>query len=81
MHVITQANSTDIISRAHTAGRKVLISIGGGDTARGFQGATTSANLPRFITNIVSLMSSRGYDGVDIDWEPLQSVDAVQFGN
>ena len=78
---ITTANSADVVSRAHAAGRKVLICVGGAGTESLFQGATSVANLPVFINNLTNFMATRGYDGVDIDWEPLPSTDAQQFTN
>jgi chitinase len=71
--------SADLLSRAHAAGVPVLISVGGENTAAGFRGATSSANLSGFIANIVNFMVSRGYDGVDVDWEVLAASDATQF--
>lgn len=78
---ITLANSTDVLATAHAAGRKVLICIGGADSQAGFQGATSGANLGAFITNIVNFLSTRGYDGVDVDWEPLDPGDSAQYAN
>ena len=78
---LTLAKSSDIVSRTHTAGRKVLICIGGGGSQAGFQGAASGANLPAFISNITNFMAVRGYDGVDIDWEPLPTTDAQRFTN
>jgi chitinase len=78
---LTPAYSADLISRAHTAGRKVLICVGGGGTQAGFQGAASPANRATFINNIITLMTSRGYDGVDIDWEPVPTSDASSFTN
>ncbi len=78
---ISSANSADIVSHAHAAGKKVLICVGGADSQAGFQGATTAANRGTFITNLVNFMSSRGYDGIDIDWEALDPSDANQYTN
>ena len=78
---ISSGNSADIVSRAHAAGLKVLICVGGADSESGFQGATTNANLPAFITNLTNFMAARGYDGIDIDWEPLHIADAQQYSN
>ena len=69
------------MTNAHNAGRKVLISVGGASSQAGFQGATSSANLSTFISNTVNFMTSRGYDGIDLDWEPLDASDATQFSN
>jgi chitinase len=78
---LSSGNSSDIVSHAHAAGKKVLFCIGGAGSQTGFQGATSSANRSGFITNLVNLMSARGYDGIDIDWEPLDPSDANQFTN
>jgi chitinase len=78
---ISTANSSDLVLQAHAAGRKVLICVGGGGTESLFQGATSPANLPVFISNLTNFMATRGYDGVDIDWEPLPSSDAQQYTN
>jgi chitinase len=80
-NVISASNSSDIIARTHNAGKKVLICIGGASTQSGFQGATTAAKRGLFVTNLVNFMSARGYDGIDIDWEPLDASDANQFTN
>jgi len=76
---ITIANSADVISRAHVSGTKVLICVGGADTETLFQGATSGVNL--FINNLTNFVATRGYDGVDIDWEPLPAADAQQYTN
>ncbi|HVU07202.1 MAG TPA: glycoside hydrolase family 18 protein [Verrucomicrobiae bacterium] len=78
---VTTANSSDIVSRAHAAGIKVLICVGGADSESGFQGATSNANLALFINNLTNFMATRGYDGVDVDWEPLPSSDFQQYTN
>jgi chitinase len=78
---LTAANSASIVSNAHAAGKKVLVCVGGASTQTEFQGATSDATRGAFITNLVNFMSSRGYDGIDVDWEPLDPGDARQFTN
>jgi chitinase len=68
-----------LLARAHAAGRKVLISVGGAGSHSGFQGATAPAQFSDFVGNIVEFVSARGYDGVDIDWEPLGAADEPQY--
>src|SRR6267142_8823 len=53
-NAVTPAYSADLVSRSHAAGKKVLICVGGADSQAGFQGATTNANLPTFINNLVN---------------------------
>ena len=76
---VTASAAGAIVTPAHAAGRKVIISVGGWGTGDLFLGATNSTNRPVFISNLVNLMKSRGYDGIDVDWEPLNPSDAAQF--
>lgn len=78
-HGLTSAKSADLISQAHAAGRRVLICIGGAGSQAGFRGAASAPHLGAFINGITNLMATRGYDGVDIDWEPLPETDASSF--
>ena len=78
---ITDAQSANIVSLAHTAGRKAIICVGGANSQSGFQGATGSANLPVFVANLTNFMATYGYDGIDLDWEPLPATDAARYTN
>ena len=55
-NVITPKYSTNLVTMAHAAGKKVLISIGGGGgaTEPGFLGATDAANLTTFVRNLTN---------------------------
>jgi chitinase len=81
LNVITPAYSQDLVTRAHAGGRKALICIGGAGSQAAFQGATATVRRGGFITNIVNFVKANGYDGVDLDWEPLEASDAGQFTN
>jgi chitinase len=78
---VTPAYSSSLVSAAHAAGRKAIICVGGASSETGFQGATTAANRPTFITNLTNFMAAYGYDGIDVDWEPLPVGDYNQFTN
>jgi GH18 family chitinase/sugar lactone lactonase YvrE len=77
------AGANDLVTRAHAAGAKALIGIGGDDEAgpgdqglgatAGFQISTEPANQATFISNIVALMQQYGFDGVDINWEQIRN--------
>ncbi|MEW5799513.1 MAG: glycosyl hydrolase family 18 protein [Bacteroidota bacterium] len=76
---IVASNSDALIQRAHAAGKKVLICVGGWGTDKEFRNATSLLTRSKFIDNIVAFMQNRGYDGIDIDWEPLSSSDLLQY--
>jgi chitinase len=78
---VTLANSTDIVARAHAAGKPVLICVGGASSEGNFQPATSNSTLAVFVSSLTNFMASRGYDGVDLDWEPLTAADTGQFTN
>jgi chitinase len=69
----------ELISNAHAAGVKVLVSIGGGD---GIQGprfnkmARVEAYRQAFVKNVHAFLTQNGYDGVDVDWEAPNAQDA-----
>lgn len=73
---LTPENSASLISHARAAGKKVLISIGGTDTESAFLSATSDANRQKFIANLINFMVTRGYDGIDFDWEPISPTSA-----
>ncbi len=67
--------ATNLIASAHANGVKAIASIGGSDSQSGFQAATASGSVATFAANLVSLLTSTGYDGIDIDWEPMDKTD------
>jgi len=79
INCISNQNSADIVNAAHAAGKKVLISVGCWATEADFLSATNNANRTRFINNLINFMVSRGYDGIDVDWEPLSRSSASQY--
>jgi chitinase len=69
------ALATDLVTAAHAHGVKAIASIGGSDSEASFQQATASGTMTSFVNSLLGLMSSVGYDGIDIDWEPLDVAD------
>lgn len=73
-NLVTDQAAT-VAAAAHAANTKVLLSLGGasgaGDTEWG--GAVSDTYRATFISNIVDFIETYGYDGIDIDWEPLAS--------
>jgi GH18 family chitinase len=62
-----------MISRAHNAGTKALIMLGGAGDETGFRNSTTAAVRPAFVQNLVDYMVAHDYDGIDVDWENVRS--------
>ena len=67
--------ATDLIAAAHLHGVKAIASIGGADSQSGFQQASAGGSVATFAANLVSLLTTTGYDGIDIDWEPMDKTD------
>lgn len=57
--------------RAHQAGRKALMMLGGDGEHDNFVKATSDASRPVFVHSLITLMDELGYDGIDLDWEPI----------
>jgi chitinase len=66
----------ELIAKAHAAGVKVLLLLGGD-----FAGLETNpAALPNLILKLQSFVAQHDYDGVDIDWEyPSSELDEQTF--
>jgi chitinase len=65
----------DLVTAAHAHGVKAIASLGGADSQSAFRAATASGTIDKFVASIVALMTDPGYDGVDVDWEPLSKAD------
>jgi len=76
---ITPAYTADVVARTHAAKRQALICVGGAGTS--FQSAVTNIHLSTFINNLTNFMAVGGYDGIDVDWEPLNDSDKTPFTN
>jgi chitinase len=64
-----------LTQRAHAFGRKSILMIGGAGYDALLRSATSSAYRATFVRNLVALMNSIGFDGVDVDWEPVATAD------
>ena len=68
----------ELIAKAHKAGVKVLILLGGG--AGTFSTVSANADLRNaLMANLWNFAQAQGYDGVDIDWEFPGEADAKGY--
>jgi chitinase len=70
---ITRESAAAAVGTAHAAGKKILLTCGGWGSDKSFDEATSPANRRTFVNNLVHYMQQSGYDGLDIDWEPVTS--------
>jgi len=71
-------NAAAVAAAAHRAHKKALICIGGAGTAPSFA-AAFQGHTPQLVRNIAAWVKAHGYDGVDIDDEPLQPADSQNY--
>ena len=65
---------TNLITKAHAAGVKVLAAVGGADVTAPFISiAANSTYMNTFGTNLANFCTTNNYDGIDIDWEGSQT--------
>jgi chitinase len=62
------AYQSDLISRTHAAGKKIILGLG--SNATGFSYITSDeTRMATYVDNVITYAKSKGYDGVDLDWE------------
>jgi chitinase len=76
---ITSQSTTQLVSAAHAAGKKALICVGGAGSY--FPNAVSALNISNFVSNLTNFVATGGYDGIDVDWEPLADGDAGLYTN
>ncbi len=65
-----------LLTSAHAAGVKVLVSVGGADVITFSGVAANAAYTTTFVNAIYNFITTYNYDGVDIDWEfPFSAAD------
>jgi chitinase len=71
---LDSANRALLIKSAHQNKRKILAMIGGENTGPNWMAASSSATRATFLTNLEKLVTLEGFDGLDLDWEPLEKI-------
>jgi chitinase len=76
---ITPEQSRTVLTLAHQAGCKVLLGLGTDEGAKRLRMAMHDAARPNLVKNLVQFVTLRGYDGIDIDEEPLDDIDVPDY--
>ncbi|HUJ20680.1 MAG TPA: glycoside hydrolase family 18 protein [Bryobacteraceae bacterium] len=70
----------DLIAKAHVAGVKVVLLLGGDFGALETDSGVSMALVNTLVGNVQAFVEQNGYDGVDIDWEyPSSTIDQQTF--
>lgn len=64
-----------VVDAAHKNGRKAILMIGGAESRDAFASAASDSRRAVFVDNIMATVDSLGFDGVDVDWEPMVQAD------
>jgi chitinase len=67
------------VNAAHAAGRKAVLMIGGAGEIDGWRGAASAAHRDAFVTQLLGAVDTYGFDGLDLDWEPIDDTDRPDF--
>ncbi len=78
---LTPSKMRALVGAAHGAGKQALLVVGGEGAAPGLRIASSPERLPNTLKSILSLMDRYGYDGIDVDWEPLAPQDADLYSS
>jgi chitinase len=78
-NAVTPSLSQDLVVRAHEAGDRVLICLGGANSEAALSTVIAPALQATFIGNLITFVKTRGYDGIDIDMEPVAAADTPNF--
>jgi chitinase len=69
----------DVLTAAHAAGKKVLVTVGGASSGPLFEAALTKAHRASFVRALAAYVVAKGYDGVDLDMEPISANDEASY--
>ena len=74
----------EMVTLAHAAGTKVIVSLGGGGQSDNFVPvASNDALRQKFVANLVKYVADHNLDGLDMDWEweynPVPEADTIAY--
>jgi chitinase len=76
---ISVQQSQEIIGPAHAAGCKVIVGLATDDGTKFIRQDITDQYRATFVNTLVQFVLDRGYDGIDIDYEPIIDSDVPNF--
>lgn len=68
------AMARDLAGRAHDAGVVPVLMVGGAGVYT-WADASSDTNRAAFVANLLAVMDDLGFDGLDLDWEPIATED------
>lgn len=68
-----------IVPAAHRNNTRILFSVGGSGNYDSFSSAIKKENRTEFINTIINMIQTYGFDGVDLDMEPIRKKDFSNF--
>ncbi len=68
-----------IVQAAHDHNKPVLVSIGGWGNYDGFSQALADGTRATLVANLVQVMNDWGFDGIDLDMEPIEDSDVANY--
>ena len=66
------------VNATHAAGRKAILMVGGAGEIDGWR-AAAAQHRDALVANLLAVMDQFGFDGLDLDWEPLEDTDHADF--
>lgn len=77
-NMVSSESSLEVVSAAKAAKVRATLCVGGAGSGASFALAVEDHRTD-LVNGIASYVKDRGYDGVDVDWEPLAPQDASAF--
>ncbi len=68
-----------IVPASHENDTPIIISVGGWGNYDGFSSAIREENRTNFVNNLIDFIEEWGFDGIDLDMEPIQDSDVDNF--
>ncbi|WP_169796581.1 glycoside hydrolase family 18 protein [Chondromyces crocatus] len=68
-----------LVQLAHENGKKAVVMLGGAGEHAGWVSAASASNRAVFVQNLLQLRADYGFDGFDLDWEPIEIADQPNF--